>query len=140
MGNEADNLCLPTVDKVGRLIENGSIAIKDGIIVDPNADSRISIFHDDKYQQLVIEHAKLSDSGHYECRTADTTCSAFLKILPEPVVLTKEFEFSDDLSLKLTGSVRYDKSEFFDGFGALWDSPCAVVVWLYGYYVVVCEV
>ncbi|MCK0108086.1 TonB-dependent receptor [Flavobacteriaceae bacterium S0825] len=30
--------------------------------------------------------------------------------------IQKEFEFSDDLSLKLTGSVRYDKSEFFDGF------------------------
>jgi len=30
--------------------------------------------------------------------------------------LQKKIEFSDDMSLKLTGSVRYDKSEFFDGF------------------------
>ncbi|WP_347923543.1 TonB-dependent receptor [Pontimicrobium sp. SW4] len=30
--------------------------------------------------------------------------------------IQKEFDFNDDLSLKLTGSVRYDKSEFFDGF------------------------
>ncbi|WP_405268681.1 TonB-dependent receptor [Cellulophaga sp. Ld12] len=30
--------------------------------------------------------------------------------------IQKKFDFSDDKSLKLTGSVRYDKSEFFDGF------------------------
>ena len=30
--------------------------------------------------------------------------------------LQKNFELNDDLELKLTGSVRYDKSEFFDGF------------------------
>ncbi|MFL0353328.1 TonB-dependent receptor domain-containing protein [Xanthomarina sp. GH4-25] len=30
--------------------------------------------------------------------------------------LQKQFELSDDLELKLTGSARYDKSEFFDGF------------------------
>ena len=30
--------------------------------------------------------------------------------------LQKEFELSDEMKLKLTGSARYDKSEFFDGF------------------------
>ncbi|WP_041557567.1 TonB-dependent receptor [Cellulophaga algicola] len=30
--------------------------------------------------------------------------------------IQKKFDFSDDKSLKLTGSIRYDKSEFFDGF------------------------
>ena len=30
--------------------------------------------------------------------------------------IQKELELSDDSKLKLTGSVRYDKSEFFDGF------------------------
>ena len=30
--------------------------------------------------------------------------------------IQKNLELSDDLDLKLTGSVRYDKSEFFDGF------------------------
>ncbi|XMO87738.1 TonB-dependent receptor [Algibacter sp. AS12] len=30
--------------------------------------------------------------------------------------IQKNIEFNDDLELKLTGSVRYDKSEFFDGF------------------------
>jgi outer membrane receptor protein involved in Fe transport len=30
--------------------------------------------------------------------------------------LQKEFELSNDMKLKLTGSARYDKSEFFDGF------------------------
>jgi len=30
--------------------------------------------------------------------------------------IQKSIELSDDLKLKLTGSVRYDKSEFFDGF------------------------
>jgi len=30
--------------------------------------------------------------------------------------IQKNLELSDDLELKLTGSVRYDKSEFFDGF------------------------
>ncbi|WP_142784334.1 TonB-dependent receptor [Changchengzhania lutea] len=30
--------------------------------------------------------------------------------------LQKEFELNDDMQLKLTGSARYDKSEFFDGF------------------------
>ncbi len=30
--------------------------------------------------------------------------------------IQKELELSDALELKLTGSVRYDKSEFFDGF------------------------
>lgn len=30
--------------------------------------------------------------------------------------IQKSLELSDDLELKLTGSVRYDKSEFFDGF------------------------
>lgn len=30
--------------------------------------------------------------------------------------LQKKLEFSDDMSLKLTGSLRYDKSELFDGF------------------------
>lgn len=30
--------------------------------------------------------------------------------------LQKELELSDNIKLKLTGSIRYDKSEFFDGF------------------------
>lgn len=30
--------------------------------------------------------------------------------------IQKSLELSDDMELKLTGSVRYDKSEFFDGF------------------------
>ncbi|WP_158846773.1 TonB-dependent receptor [Algibacter sp. L1A34] len=30
--------------------------------------------------------------------------------------IQKNFELSDDMELKLTGSARYDKSEFFDGF------------------------
>lgn len=30
--------------------------------------------------------------------------------------LQKQFDLSDNVSLKLTGSARYDKSEFFDGF------------------------
>lgn len=30
--------------------------------------------------------------------------------------LQKEFDLSEDMKLKLTGSARYDKSEFFDGF------------------------
>ncbi len=30
--------------------------------------------------------------------------------------IQKEFELNDDMDLKLTGSARYDKSEFFDGF------------------------
>ena len=30
--------------------------------------------------------------------------------------IQKDFELSDDMGLKLTGSARYDKSEFFDGF------------------------
>ncbi|MCV6630981.1 MAG: TonB-dependent receptor [Flavobacteriaceae bacterium] len=30
--------------------------------------------------------------------------------------LQKKLEFSDEMSLKLTGSLRYDKSELFDGF------------------------
>ena len=30
--------------------------------------------------------------------------------------LQKKFDLSNDISLKLTGSIRYDKSEFFDGF------------------------
>ena len=30
--------------------------------------------------------------------------------------IQKNIELNDDLELKLTGSVRYDKSEFFDGF------------------------
>lgn len=30
--------------------------------------------------------------------------------------LQKQFDFSEGMSLKLTGSARYDKSEFFDGF------------------------
>jgi len=30
--------------------------------------------------------------------------------------LQKKIEFDDEKSLKLTGSIRYDKSEFFDGF------------------------
>src|SRR5690606_23785527 len=30
--------------------------------------------------------------------------------------LQKEFDLGDEMKLKLTGSARYDKSEFFDGF------------------------
>ncbi len=30
--------------------------------------------------------------------------------------IQKDFELSEDMGLKLTGSARYDKSEFFDGF------------------------
>ena len=30
--------------------------------------------------------------------------------------IQKKFEFTDDMNLKLTGSARYDKSQFFDGF------------------------
>ena len=30
--------------------------------------------------------------------------------------IQKTFDFSEEMNLKLTGSVRYDKSEFFDGF------------------------
>ncbi|WMI69241.1 TonB-dependent receptor domain-containing protein [Mangrovimonas sp. YM274] len=30
--------------------------------------------------------------------------------------MQKLFKFNNDMSLKLTGSIRYDKSEFFDGF------------------------
>jgi outer membrane receptor protein involved in Fe transport len=30
--------------------------------------------------------------------------------------IQKKFEINDDMSIKLTGSARYDKSEFFDGF------------------------